>query len=129
MEYKDAKEMAPNAFTWWSRDNIYFNYEEFKNNVYGLVDEYMYDENWNCREPSNIFDKESDAYYWYELSKKIAELEENWKHFDTGIGNQPHSLDFRLGDWYRNNSMYWYYFCLGWCWLKGNGKKYVECFD
>lgn len=120
MRFEDAKKITDLSSRYHSR------YEVSTDELYDLVNQHMYNSKWECVEYYNIFDKERDAYYWYELEDKIVELELNWIQF-TDTNGRPHSVDFRLWEMYRATAKIWYLWCLVWCWLMSKSDEYMNC--
>ncbi len=127
MEYEDIKNIAPNAVIWWGDSDTKIRDDKYTKEIYNLINEHMYNSKWECVKPYNIFDKERDAYYWYELLHKIVQLEQAGVEFETDIEDWPHSLDFRFWVRYNASAKLWYMWCLNWCWLMSDTKEYKNC--
>ncbi len=127
MSYSEVKNIAPNAVSWWIKSDTDVWDDDVTKKLYNLINEHMYNSKWECIEPYNVFDKERDAYYWYELSKKISDLELDGIKLVSIIDNQSHSFDFRFWERYRASAIMWYIWCLHWCWLIRDTKEYDNC--
>ncbi len=125
--YKQIREVAPKAVEWWWSTDITILDDKYTQEIYRLINEHMFDKNWNCVKPYNIFSKDRDAYYWFELERKLAELELNWKAVETDLDDWPHSLDFRFWVRYEAMAHFSYIWCMDWCWLASDTKEYRNC--